>query len=207
MVWSPDSLYVLNIDELKIEKSEEVLRLDWKLESVVKKYSFAVEAKGLEYVATVVGSIDGLSDCYCIGKGRGVCSSQPIYFEVRKGDNKVTASFTAFKQVKEMTMPTRMSTSERETSSEKDAIILILKFIKTDNTVQEATIDVTEIIGTLKMLEQGRMENQPHHRRLSYRLMIRLRLISRKHHRILMEVEEWAAMLMDGDPKIMLSYP
>ena len=51
MVWSPDSLYVLNIDELKIEKSEEVLRLDWKLESVVKKYSFAVEAKGLEYVA------------------------------------------------------------------------------------------------------------------------------------------------------------
>ena len=59
MVWSPDSLYVLNIDELEIEKSEEVLRLDWKLESVVKKYSFAVEAKGLEYVATVVGSIDG----------------------------------------------------------------------------------------------------------------------------------------------------
>ena len=39
-----------------------MLRLDWKLESVVKKYSFAVEAKGLEYVATVVGSIDGLSD-------------------------------------------------------------------------------------------------------------------------------------------------
>ena len=57
------------------------------------------------------------------------------------------------------------------------------------------------------MLEQGKMESQPHHRRLSYRLMIRLRLISRKHHRILMEVEEWAAMLMDGDPKIMLSYP
>ena len=25
MVWSPDSLYVLNIDELKIDKSEEVL--------------------------------------------------------------------------------------------------------------------------------------------------------------------------------------
>ena len=122
MVWSPDSLYVLNIDELKIEKSEEVLHLDWKMESVVKKYFFAVEAKGLEYVATVVGSIDGLSDCYCIGKGRGVCSSQPIYFEVKKGDNKVTAFFTAFKQVKEMTMPTRMSISERETSSEKDAI-------------------------------------------------------------------------------------
>ena len=57
------------------------------------------------------------------------------------------------------------------------------------------------------MLEQGKMENQLHHRKLSDRLMIRLKLISRKHHRILMEVEEWAAMLMDGDPKIMLSYP
>ena len=132
-----------------------MLRLDWKLESVVKKYSFVVEARGLEYVATVVGSIDGLSDCYCIGKGRGVCSSQPIYFEVKKGDSKVTAFFTAFKQVKEMTMPTRMSISERETSSEKDAIILILKFIKTDNTVQEATIDVTEIIGTLENAGTG----------------------------------------------------
>mgnify|MGYP000724181169 CR=1 FL=1 len=52
-------------------------------------------------------------------------------------------------------MPTRMSTSERETSSEKDAIILILKFIKTDNTVQEATIDVTEIIGTLENAGTG----------------------------------------------------
>lgn len=161
----------------------------------------------MEYVATVVGSIDGLSDCYCIGKGRGVCSSQPIYFEVKKGDNKVTASFTAFKQVKEMTMPTRMSTSERETSSEKDAIILILKFIKTDNTVQEATIDVTEIIGTLENAGTGEDGKPTPPRRLSYRLMIRLKLISRKHHRILMEVEEWVAMLMDGDPKIMLSYP
>lgn len=54
-----------------------------------------------------------------------------------------------------MTMPTRMSTSERETSSEKGAIILILKFIKTDNTVQEATIDVTEIIGTLENAGTG----------------------------------------------------
>lgn len=79
MVWSPDSLYVLNIDELKIDKSEEVLSLDWKLESVVKKYSFAIEVKGLEYVTAIVGCINGLSDCYHIGKGYGASSSQPIY--------------------------------------------------------------------------------------------------------------------------------
>lgn len=37
MVWSPDPLYVLNIDELKIKKSDEVFHLDWKLESVNKE--------------------------------------------------------------------------------------------------------------------------------------------------------------------------
>ena len=154
MVWSPDPLYVLNVDELQIKKSEEVLHLDWKLESVVKNYSFAVEAKGLEYVATVIGSVNGLSDCYFIGKGHGVCSSQPIYFDVTKQDSKIIAHFTAFKQAKEMTIPTRIPT-ESGASSEKGNIMLVLKFIKTDNTVQEATIDVTEIIGTLEGEGEG----------------------------------------------------
>ena len=116
MVWSPDSLYVLNIDELKIDKSEEVLSLDWKLESVVKKYSFAIEVKGLEYVTAIVGCINGLSDCYHIGKGYGASSSQPIYFEVKKDGNKVVAYFTAFKQAKEMSVPTRISESRSATS-------------------------------------------------------------------------------------------
>ena len=69
MVWSPAPLYVLNIDELKIKKSDEVFHLDWKLESVIKNYSFAIEVKGLEYVTSVIGCVNGLSDCYCIGKG------------------------------------------------------------------------------------------------------------------------------------------
>lgn len=150
MVWSPDSLYVLNIDELKIDKSEEVLSLDWKLESVVKKYSFTVEVKGLEYVTTIVGGINGLSDCYHIGKGYGASSSQPIYFEVKKDDNKVVAYFTAFKPEKEMSVPTRISESGSTSSRGVGDIKLILRFIKTDNTVQETVIDVTEIIGTLE---------------------------------------------------------
>lgn len=154
MVWSPDPLYVLNVDELQIKKSEEVLHLDWKLESVVKNYSFAIEVKGLEYVTTVIGGVNGLSDCYFIGKGHGVCSSQPIYFDATKQDGKIIAHFTAFKQAKEMTIPTRIPT-EREASSEKGNIMLVLKFIKTDNTVQEAIIDVTEIIGTLEDEGEG----------------------------------------------------
>lgn len=107
MVWSPDPLYVLNIDELKIKKSDEVFHLDWKLESVIKNYSFAIEVKGLEYVTSVIGCVNGLSDCYCIGKGCGMCNSQPIYFEAKKEGGKVIAHFTAFKGAKDI--PTRMS--------------------------------------------------------------------------------------------------
>lgn len=162
MVWSPDSLYVLNIDELKVKKSEEVLHLDWKMESVVKKYSFALEVKGLEYVASIVGCISGLSDSYCLGKGYGVNSSQPIFFEGKKDGDKVIAYFTAFKQAKEMSMP--MTMSKGVASRGKGDIMLVLRFVKTDNTVQETTIDVTEIIDTLEDVgtgEDGKQDPPP----------------------------------------------
>lgn len=61
-----------------------MLHLDWKLESVIKNYSFAIEVKGLEYVTSVIGCVNGLSDCYCIGKGCGMCNSQPIYLKQRR---------------------------------------------------------------------------------------------------------------------------
>lgn len=162
MVWSPDSLYVLNIDELRIEKSEEVLHLDWKLESVVKKYSFAIEVKGLEYVTSVAGSVVGLSDSYCLGKGYGVCNSQPIYIEVVKEGNKVMGRFTAFKLAKDVS--TRTTKANGENIHAKGNVKLILSFVRTDNTVQEETIDVTEIIGTLEdagIDETGKQEPPP----------------------------------------------
>lgn len=147
MVWSPDSLYVLSIDELRIKKSEEVLHLDWKLESVVQKYSFTVNAKGLEYVASVIGSVNGLPNCYCMGKDRGMSNSQPIYFEVQKEHDRVVAHFTAFKQT--IGMSTRSSLSGGETSRGAP-ITLVLSFVKTDHTVQEQRIDITEIICMLE---------------------------------------------------------
>ena len=132
----------------------------------------------------------------------------PIYFEVKKGDNRVTAFFTAFKQVKgNDNADANVNIRERETSSEKSAIILILKFIKTDNTVQEATIDVTEIIGTLENAvtgEDGKPTPPPE-------------IELPPDDKIEVDKPEtppnpdggggMAAMLMDGDPKIMLSYP
>lgn len=153
MVWTPDSLYVLNVDELKIEKSEEVLHLEWKLESVVKKYAFSLEAKGLDYVTSVLGCVVGLSDRYYIGKGYGVSSSQPIYFEGRKKDGKVMGYFTAFKQKKDV--PTRMLKVKGGTTRAEGSIKLVLSFVRTDNTVQKETIDVTEIIGTLENAGTG----------------------------------------------------
>ena len=141
MVWSPDPLYVLNIDELKIKKSDEVFHLDWKLESVIKNYSFAIEVKGLEYVTSVIGCVNGLSDCYCIGKGCGMCNSQPIYFEAKKEGGKVIAHFTAFKGAKDI--PTRMSMLGEPVYREASSVKLILSFVRTDNTIQERTIDVT----------------------------------------------------------------
>lgn len=162
MVWSPDSLYVLNIDELRIQKSEEVLHLDWKLESVVKQYSFAVEVKGLEYVTSVAGCAVGLSDGYYLGKGCGVNHSQPIYIEVKKEGGKVMGRFTAFGQVKKAL--TRMPKAEGENTRAEGNVKLILSFVRTDNTVQEETIDVTEIIGTLEDAgtgEDGKQEPPP----------------------------------------------
>lgn len=162
MVWSPDSLYVLNIDELRIQKSEEVLHLDWKLESVVKQYSFAIEVKGLEYVTAVAGCAVGLSDSYCLGKGCGVNSSQPIYIEVVKEGNKVMGRFSAFKLAKDVS--TRTTKANGENIHAKGNVKLILSFVRTDNTVQEETIDVTEIIGTLEDAgteETGKPEPPP----------------------------------------------
>lgn len=49
-----------------------------------------------------------------------------------------------------MPVPTRISESGSATSRGVGDIKLILRFIKTDNTVQEAAIDVTEIIETLE---------------------------------------------------------
>lgn len=162
MVWTPDSLYVLNIDELKIGKSDEALSLDWKLESVVKKYSFALEVKGLEYVTSVLGCVNGLPDCYCIGKGCGICNLKPIYFEARKEGGKVMGYFTAFKQKRDV--PARMLKVEAGSTRAEGNVKLILSFVRTDNTVQEETIDITEIIDTLEdvgVKEEGKPTPPP----------------------------------------------
>jgi hypothetical protein len=96
LVWGPDPLYVVRIDDLKIENSEEELQLNWKPKLVVKTYSFKIKVEGLEYVSSIVGSVEGMAGCYCLGRCCGKMNDAPIYFEAQGRSGEVTGSFTAF---------------------------------------------------------------------------------------------------------------
>ena len=132
--WGPDLLYVVRIDDLKIENSEEELQLNWKPKLVVKTYSFKLKVQGLEYVSSIVGSIEGMSSCYDLGLGCGKAGDSPIYFAARGSAGEVTGSFTVF------------GTSEGVISRAGNAIKLTLAFVKTDNKVQKMEVDITEVI-------------------------------------------------------------
>lgn len=134
MVWGPDPLYVVQIDDIKIENSEEELQLRWKPKLVVKTYIFNIKVEGLEHVASIFGSVDGMSGYYCLGKGSGKVSDDPIFFEATGKSGEVTGSFTAFG------MP------EGAVSRAGGKIKLTLAFVKVDKTVQKAEIDITEIV-------------------------------------------------------------
>ena len=134
LVWGPDPLYVVRIDDLKIENSEEELQLNWKPKLVVKTYSFKLKVQGLEYVSSIVGSIEGMSSSYGLGLGCGKVGDSPIYFAARGSAGEVTGSFTVF------------GTSEGAISRAGNAIKLTLAFVKVDKSVQTVDIDVTDVV-------------------------------------------------------------
>ena len=74
MVWSPDPLYVVSMNDMRIEKSEDVLLMEFQPKLVVKNYSFEIKVKGLKNVASIV----------------------PIYVEAHKGEDVIRGSFSAF---------------------------------------------------------------------------------------------------------------
>lgn len=145
LVWGPDPLYVVQFDDLKIEKSEEELLLNWKPKLVVKTYSFKTKVEGLQYVSSIIGSVEGMAGCYCIGKCCGMMGEAPIFFEAKGEAGVVSGSFTAFGML-DGTM-TRMDIP----------IKMTLAFIKTDNTVQKVEIDITEVITS----SEGGEEDEP----------------------------------------------
>ena len=96
MVWGPDPLYVVQINDLHIANSEEELLLDWKPKLVVKTYSFKIKVEGLEYVSSIVGSVEGMAGCYCLGRCCGMMNDAPIYFEAQGCSGEVTGSVTTY---------------------------------------------------------------------------------------------------------------
>ncbi len=135
LVWSPDPLYVVKIDDLHVVNSEEVLRLDVRPKLVVTTYFFEIQVDGLEYVSSVFGYAEGMAESYFLGKGTGKNNATPIYFEGVKKGNRLAGRFTAFG------LPE--GALSRATFSN---IKMVLAFVKTDNKVQEVEIDITEMV-------------------------------------------------------------
>lgn len=134
LVWGPDPLYVVQIDELRIKKSEEALLLNWKPKLVVKTYSFKAKVEGLEYVASVIGSVKGVAGCYSLGRCCGMMGEAPLFFEANHNGEEVSGSFTSFGipdgAMSRMDIPIKMT----------------LAFVKVDRTIQKVVMDITEVI-------------------------------------------------------------
>ena len=96
MVWSPDPLYVVSVKDMKIEKSEKMLLMEFQPKLVVKNYSFEIKVKGLKNVASIICNVDGMNGSYYISNGSCTASVAPIYVEARKGGDVIRGSFSAF---------------------------------------------------------------------------------------------------------------
>lgn len=134
MVWSPDALYVVALDDVDIEKSDEVFLMEYKPEAVVKNYSFDVKIVGVTNLSGVVCNVSGLNGCYRLGKRTCSVSEIPVNTEVVIKDGVLWGYFSQFKL------------SESIKSRSTIPFMLTLKLIKTDNTVQEVKVDITELL-------------------------------------------------------------
>ena len=67
MVWSPDPLYVVALDEVEIRQSDVALPLNWKPEAVVNHYSFDIKVEGWDRISSIICHVDGLNGSYFIG--------------------------------------------------------------------------------------------------------------------------------------------
>ncbi|MCE8565715.1 MULTISPECIES: DUF5119 domain-containing protein [Bacteroides] len=136
MVWGPDPLYVINIDDLDVRNSEETLTLELKPRLVVRTYSFSIKAQGLSNVSTVIGSVGGMADHYFLGKGYAMCDACPINIDLNVKGGKIEGVFTTFGLPEVV-----LSRAETELP-----VMMNLMIIKVDKSVQEVKINITEAV-------------------------------------------------------------
>ncbi len=134
MVWSPDPLYVVSVKDMKIEKSEKMLLMEFQPKLVVKNYSFEIKVKGLKNVASIICNVDGMNGSYYISNGSCTASVAPIYVEARKGGDVIRGSFSAF------------FVSESAGTRSGSEVTMKLLLVKVDNTVQEVKVDITAAV-------------------------------------------------------------
>ena len=134
MVWGPDAFYMLSLNDVEVGKENELPMLKVKLKAVVTTYTFAIKTEGLKNVASVIGSVSGMAECYHLGKDAGVCRFAPIYCETGKGDGVIKGSFTCFGHPK-------------LTQARADiARFLELIIVRVDGSKQEAKVEITEAV-------------------------------------------------------------
>ena len=134
MVWGPDNFYVATLDDVEIGKEEELPTLEVKPKSVVTTYTFSIKTEGLKNVASILGSVSGMAECYHLGKGASLCRFAPLYCETSKGNGAIKGSFTCFGHPK--------LTQARADITQ----FLNLIIVKVDGSKQEAKVEITEAV-------------------------------------------------------------
>ena len=134
MIWSPDPLYVVSVDDVDIKKSDDVFLMEYKPEAVVKSYSFDIKISGVSNLSGVLCSVSGLNSCYLLGKRTCASGEVPVNTDVVIKDGVLWGHFSQF--------------SLPKSAKSRSAIpfMLTLKLIKTDNTVQKVEVDITELL-------------------------------------------------------------
>ena len=136
MVWSPDPLYVVALDEVEIRQSDVALPLNWKPEAVVDHYSFDIKVEGWDRISSIICHVDGLNGSYFIGNRACHLSEVPICVDTKRENGLLWGHFSSFVLLK-------------DTKTRADSpMLLTLRIVKRDKTVQEVKVDITEVIET-----------------------------------------------------------
>ncbi len=136
MVWSPDPFYVIALEDVVIKESDVAIEMELKPKEVVRSYSFDIKLVRVENLSSVVCNVSGLNGSYWLGKRTCGASEAPIYVDTHIKNSVLYGVFSAFVSLKELA----------ESRVAGIPMMLTLKLVKIDNTVQEVKVDITELI-------------------------------------------------------------
>lgn len=134
MVWSPDNLYVVALDDVEITKSETARVMKLKPERVVNNYSFDIKVSGVENISAVVCHVSGLNGGYYLGKRMCEPAEMPVCVETDCKNGLLWGYFSHFMLPKGV--DTRID----------NPMVLTIKIVKVDKQVQEIQVDIKDLV-------------------------------------------------------------